>query len=79
MLGTCVSMVGLAIYAYQALPPGLTSFDKEIIKTLGNNKLGYIPLTFIYTLAFFTSFGLMPVPWMLLSEVFPFKYDDPIC
>lgn len=72
MLGTCISMTALAIYAYNVLPPSLTSFNKQVTPNT-NNVLGYIPLTFIYTLAFFTSFGLMPVPWMLLSEVFPFK------
>lgn len=72
MLGTCVSIVSLAIYAYKVLPPGVTSFDKhELVQK--DNSLGYLPLVLIYCLAFFTSFGLMPVPWMLLSEVFPFK------
>lgn len=74
MLGTCISITALAIYAYKVLPPGLTSFEKHVSQE-ERNVLGYIPLTFIYTLAFFTSFGLMPVPWMLLSEVFPFKWD----
>lgn len=69
--GTCVSIIALTIYAYIVLPSGMTSFEKHVVKD--QNLLGYIPLTFIYTLAFFTSFGLMPVPWMLLSEVFPFK------
>lgn len=72
MLGTCISIVSLAIYSYLVLPPGLTSFEKHV--TQEPTTLGFIPLTLIYALAFFTSFGLVPVPWMLLSEVFPFKY-----
>lgn len=74
MLGTCVSISALAVYSYIALPPGLTSFEKHVEQD-SNNNLGLIPLILIYTLAFFTSFGLIPVPWMLLSEVFPFKYE----
>lgn len=70
MLGTCISIVSLAIYAYQVLPPGINSFEKH---ELEQKDIGYIPLFLIYGLAFFTSFGLMPVPWMLMSEVFPFK------
>jgi hypothetical protein len=70
MFGTCVSIVSLAIYAYQVLPSGINSFQKH---ELEQTDIGYIPLFLIYSLAFFTSFGLMPVPWMLLSEVFPFK------
>lgn len=72
MTGTCISMIALAIYSYKVLPPGTTSFGKHEIQP-GGSPLGFIPLTFIYTLAFSTSFGLLPVPWMLLSEVFPFK------
>lgn len=71
MFGTCVSMIALVIYAYRVLPSGTTSFEKHV--TQEHNTLGIIPLVFIYTLAFFTSFGLIPVPWALLSEVFPFK------
>lgn len=72
MLGTCICITALAVYTYRVLPPGMNSFQKHVAPT-EKNPLGYIPLAFIYGLAFFTSFGLMPVPWMLLSEVFPFK------
>lgn len=71
IVGSTVSMVSLAIYAHTVLPAGFTSFEKHL--TSNHDSLGYIPLGLIYCLAFFTSFGLMPVPWMLLSEVFPFK------
>lgn len=70
MFGTCISVISLAVYAYQVLPPGTTSFEKH---ELVQKNIGYIPLLLIYSLAFFTSLGLAPVPWMLLSEVFPFK------
>lgn len=73
MAGTCLSITSLAVYSYFVLPSGLTSFDKHTIHADVNNSLGYVPLTFIYLLAFFTSMGLLPVPWMILSEVFPFK------
>jgi hypothetical protein len=72
MTGTCISVISLAVYSFMVLPPGLTSFDKHSLHA-SDNTLGFIPMTFIYLLAFFTSFGLLPVPWMLLSEVFPFK------
>ncbi|KAG5680532.1 hypothetical protein PVAND_010037 [Polypedilum vanderplanki] len=73
MAGTCISVISLAMYSFFILPPGLTSFDKHLIHSTTEHNLGYIPMTFIYLFAFFTSFGLLPVPWMLLSEVFPFK------
>lgn len=72
MIGTCISIISLSIYSYLVLPSGTTSFQKHEMHT-PNNHLGYVPLTLIYLMAFFTSFGLLPIPWMLLSEVFPFK------
>jgi hypothetical protein len=73
MTGTCLSIISLSIYTYLVLPRGTTSFDVHSTTHSPDNYLGYVPLTFIYLIAFFTSFGLLPVPWMLLSEVFPFK------
>lgn len=72
MVGVCVSIVSLSIYSYFVLPPGWTSFDKHEQK-LDDHGMGYIPMIFIFILAFSTSLGMLPVPWMLLSEVFPFK------
>lgn len=69
MVGTCISIFSLALYTYFALPSGTSSFDKHSTHASVDNYLGYVPLTFIYLIAFFTSFGLLPVPWMLLSEV----------
>lgn len=73
MLGTCISVVLLTVYSFQHLPPGTTSFAKHSIETHRENVVGYVPLALIFSLTFFTSLGLLPVPWMLLSEVFPFK------
>lgn len=73
MCGTCLSVALLTIYSFQHLPAGTTSFAKHSIETHRENVVGYVPLLLIYSLTFFTSFGLLPVPWMLLSEVFPFK------
>lgn len=32
-----------------------------------------VPLVLIIGLSFFTNLGVGAIPWMLLSEVFPFK------
>lgn len=74
MAGTCLCCLALAFYAYKILPPGWSSFDKhspESLQDIGN--LNYIPMILFFTLAFSTSVGIMPVPWMLVSEVFPYK------
>lgn len=59
-------------YAYNFIPHEWSSFDKhEPISVEGN--VNYIPMILFFTLSFFTSVGIASIPWMLLSEVFPFK------
>lgn len=63
----------LGAYAYNFIPPEWSSFDKhEPIAVDGN--INYIPMILFFTLAFFSNVGVTPIPWILLSEVFPFKY-----
>ncbi|XP_037050613.1 facilitated trehalose transporter Tret1-like isoform X2 [Bradysia coprophila] len=72
MAGTLLSCLGLGTYAYNFIPSGWSSFDKhEPIVVEGH--FNYIPMILFFTLAFFTSVGVTPIPWILLSEVFPFK------
>lgn len=60
-------------YAYNFIPSEWSSFDKhEQIPIEGN--INYIPMILFFTLAFFSNVGITPIPWILLSEVFPFKY-----
>lgn len=72
---TSLSCLSLAFYAKYMFPPGWTSFDKHenIHLAAANSGLNYIPMILFFMLAFFTSVGLAPVPWILLSELFPFK------
>lgn len=72
MVGVCISIISLAIYTHKVLPAGVTSFDKHATVQV-TSSLGYVPLILFYSFAFFTSLGLIPIPWMLLSEIFPFK------
>jgi TRAP-type C4-dicarboxylate transport system permease small subunit len=72
MAGTAICCLSLGIYAATVLPSGWTSFDKhELLES--PTGINYVPMFLFFGLAFFTSVGIAPVPWMLLSEIFPFK------
>lgn len=66
-------------YAYNFIPPEWSSFDKHEPLVIEGN-INYIPMILFFTLAFFSNVGITPIPWILLSEVFPFKYVImPLC
>ncbi|XP_052868649.1 facilitated trehalose transporter Tret1-like [Anopheles cruzii] len=75
---TALSCLCLAVYAFNALPAGWTSFDVHTDMSHVSSK-GYIPMVLFFMLAFFTSVGVLPVPWILLSEVFPFRNRSLAC
>uniref|UniRef100_A0A1B0CIY0 Putative sugar transporter n=1 Tax=Lutzomyia longipalpis TaxID=7200 RepID=A0A1B0CIY0_LUTLO len=67
--GTAACSIALGFYANMILPRGWSSFEKHD-EVPGN---GIFPMIMFFSLSFITSIGMTPVPWMLLSEVFPFK------
>ncbi|XP_055716568.1 facilitated trehalose transporter Tret1-like [Phlebotomus papatasi] len=67
--GTAICSIALGFYANIVLPYGWSSFDKHT-EVPGD---GIFPMVMFFALSFITSVGMTPVPWMLLSEVFPFK------
>ncbi|EAA01784.5 AGAP001236-PA [Anopheles gambiae str. PEST] len=78
MAVTALSCISLSIYAFNTFPPGWTSFDNHP-GTSHVTSMGYIPMVLFFMLAFFTSVGVLPVPWILLSEVFPFRNRSLAC
>lgn len=67
-MGACG--VALGLYALNVFPVGQTSFGNTGIVRDGK---GLLPLVIFFTYAFLFNFGVNAVPWMLLSEIFPFK------
>lgn len=66
-------MVFAGIYGFIELPAGLQSLaegDNIVTMATGNN---YFPLVAFIAMTFFAMLGAWPIPWMMLSEVFPFK------
>lgn len=69
--GTAVCCLSLGIYGSIYLPSGWSSFDKHLPEEVPG--YGTFPMVVFFVLAFITSAGMIPIPWMLLSEVFPYK------
>lgn len=69
--GTSLGCLALGFYAYTTLPANWSSFDKHIDSEITGT--GTFPMIVFFAVSFFTSFGIAAIPWMLLSEVFPFK------
>lgn len=69
--GTAICCLSLGIYGSMYLPPGWSSFDKHLLEDVPGD--GTFPMVILFMLAFITSAGMIPIPWMLLSEVFPYK------
>lgn len=69
--GTAICCISLGIYGAMTLPAGWSSFEKHNIEDVPGN--GWFPMVIFFLLAFITSAGMIPIPWMLLSEVFPYK------
>lgn len=67
-MGACG--VALGFYAINVFAPGQTSFaNREIVR----EGKGLIPLIIFFAYSFLFNFGVNAIPWMLLSEIFPFK------
>ncbi|XP_055686788.1 facilitated trehalose transporter Tret1-like [Lutzomyia longipalpis] len=71
MAGTTIACLGLAFYASTVLPSDWSSFDKHLDSEFAGT--GTFPMIMFFLMSFFSSFGISAIPWMLLSEVFPFK------
>lgn len=77
LVGAALSCFALCFYAHNTLPPGWSTFDKHTgadrLHAGDGSEDGYFAMMMFFSLAFFTSVGLGSMPWILLSEVFPFK------
>lgn len=60
------------VFGFVNLPSGWTSFNRqpdEVTEIVPS----YFPLAMFVLMGFGTTVGVSSVPWMLLSELFPFK------
>lgn len=73
--GVFISSAVLSLYGFILLPMGYISFDlTHQTLHLENTLLPYIPLICLFLWSFLSYCGFLAMPWMLLSEIFPFKY-----
>lgn len=68
--GSLICCIGMGSYAQTVFPSGYNSFD---MKTDIDIPVSSFPLVAYLILQFCTNGGVTSTPWMLLSEVFPFK------
>lgn len=75
VFGIVVCTIVISVYGFIFLPLGYNSFEKTQFSTfrLECKGLSYIPLIFLYLWSFFSFCGFNGMPWILLSEIFPFK------
>ncbi|XP_013186213.2 facilitated trehalose transporter Tret1 [Amyelois transitella] len=66
LLGTAFCSLGISIYARTSLPADVFSYEAHTFPKQGD----VLPVVLFMALVCFTSLG---IPWVLLSEVFPFR------
>ncbi|XP_055302406.1 facilitated trehalose transporter Tret1-like [Sitodiplosis mosellana] len=72
--GIFISTAVLSLYGFILLPMGYISFERTHQSFhVENTMLPYIPLVCLFLWSFFSYCGFLAMPWMLLSEIFPFK------
>lgn len=57
----------LGFYAFVMITPGKADTDDT------SQSLVYLPVTLFVVFVLMQSIGVLPIPWMVLSEVFPFR------
>ncbi|XP_055307332.1 facilitated trehalose transporter Tret1-2 homolog [Sitodiplosis mosellana] len=88
MVGNFVSSFGLSIYGWYFFSPGWSSIDvgttgnsthslESIRETVGNYN--YFALAMFLIMQFCVSVGVSSVPYIMMSEVFPFKSRSFYC
>lgn len=74
MLGCALSALLIGVWAKVALDPWVKSTDSQLPPELGEYaENAWMPLVLFIGLAFFMSVGVSPIPWIMLSEVFPYQ------
>lgn len=69
----CIAMFSLSLFGFQYLPSDLSSFNQNNVTGAVIADNSYFPMHIFMTMSYFSSAGVAAVPWMLISELFPFK------
>lgn len=72
--GVFLSSLVISSYGFIYLPNGYVSFN-QLHETFDvqNKDLSYIPIVCLFVWSFCSFCGFNGMPWMFLSELFPFK------
>lgn len=64
-----ITLVSMALCAFSMLGIGM----HMVIATYFSFSNTWIPMILLNTLFFFSGYGVFPIPWMLVSEIYPTK------
>lgn len=64
----------MALVSLMACAIATISIGFYTLSTEASTSSGWLPFLMFVVLQFFTGYGVAPVPWMLVSEVFPMRY-----
>ncbi|XP_031631952.1 facilitated trehalose transporter Tret1-2 homolog isoform X2 [Contarinia nasturtii] len=76
--GIVVCSMILSCFGFVYLPSGYNSFD-QAHESVHLENLAYIPLICLMSWSFLSYCGYYSIPWMLMSEMFPFKSRGIAC
>lgn len=62
-----VTAILLGSYAFAVISPG------KVATGATSQTLSWVPLALFVVYVLMQSIGVLPIPWMVLSEVFPFR------
>lgn len=68
--GVSICCLSIGMYSFLYLPHNTRSTD-DLVPNKDFEYSGLFPMIMFFGLAFLTSLGIAPIPWMLLSEVLP--------
>lgn len=70
VLSICNLLLGL--YAYHILPAGFTTYNK-IVPVQNQDAMSWLPTVLFAIYHMFYYLGIGPMPWLMLSEIFPLR------
>lgn len=63
----------LGVYAFVVIPHNVSSYDPETFATETTGATSWMPITLFILLNFGASMGIVIMPWMMVSEIFPLR------
>ena len=83
-IGMCLTLVGLGVYFEIYIPPKSDSSSADAVSLLGSishsvaaSKINWLSILCIVLFNLFFALAWGPVPWLVMSEIFPLRARGP--